>query len=169
MEAVALIFKYNQEEYVKAVRWHLFACRTITKRDLHVLAVGFSLSALYQIFISFSLASALIFVSLALPAIPIGMMYFYLPVNTYKRTAELQEEHTYVFTINGITVEASGTQTEIEWETYRDLWESDEFYFLMKTVRKFTIIPKRAFGSTEEKEWFEKFAMINMGMSRRLQ
>jgi len=168
MESVRLTFQFDRKEYVKAVRRYLFACRTITKRDLILLSICLPASILYQYYFAISLASFILFLNLALPAVAIWLLYFVIPPRTYKRTAQLREEYTYVFTLNYILVEELGTNSEVDWETYVDLWESEEFYFLMKTLRKYTIIPKRAFGSPEEKKWFERFASMNLSMSKRL-
>jgi len=53
-------------------------------------------------------------------------------------------------------------QREYKWSIYTEIWESADFYFLIQALRIYSIIPKRAFISLEEKQVFEALAFSNL-------
>lgn len=162
------MFKYTQNEYVEAEKQLMIVNKTMCKYDLP-LAVLFVFISMGNLFLSsFSRFSTVMFlVVLAFAAIEIFRHFFWLPLK-FKRTPEYHEESTIVFSADSIEWKTPGIDAEIEWGVYSELWESDDFYFLIETSRKHVPIPKRAFANLEERRAFEELARSNLRSAKRV-
>jgi len=55
----------------------------------------------------------------------------------------------------------------LKWSIYSDLWESDDFHYLIQAPRMYSLIPKRAFESHAEKQRFEEMTLLNLKCEKR--
>lgn len=168
MEKVELTFKYLQEEWVKAQRQYLFASKTITKTSVAIVGAYF-LFALVHLFASSFSALSLVLLGIAVLAILTGgALYFYMPAYNFARTAKYHEEYTLLFSKEGIKFKTPTINSQLQWNIYSELWESDAFYFLIQGVQTYTLVPKRAFQNAEEKQVFEEMALSELGGTKRI-
>lgn len=167
METVNLTFRYTQEEYVKSERQYLFASKIITKTSIVVLAIYLPFSLLYFILSSFSVLST-IALGIAIVVSVMGcVLYFYMPAYKFKKTSKYHEEYNVAFSNDGIKFKTPTINSELKWEIYSELWESDEFYFLVQALRIYTLIPKRVFQDSSTKQAFEEMAIANLKCGKR--
>ena len=168
MESVELTFRYNQSEYVKAERQYLFANKTITKTSVIVLSLFFPASLINLIFSSFSNLSV-IAVAVAIIAATAGsILYFYIPTYKFKRTAKYHEEYNLAFSAVGIKFKTPSIDSELKWSIYSEIWESNDFYFLIQAPHLYTLIPKRVFESPAVKQTFEEIVLSNLKCTKRV-
>ena len=167
MEEITLTFKYAQDEYVKAERQYLFANKTITKTNIAVLSLCLTLATAYLFLSSFSAASIVILATLLIMAIIISFLYFYIPILKFRDSAKHQEEYALTFSKGGIKFKTPSIDSDLMWDIYSALWESDSFYFLIQASRTYTIIPKRAFESLADMRVFEDMALSNLKAAKR--
>ncbi|MDR2889596.1 MAG: YcxB family protein [Lachnospiraceae bacterium] len=168
MKTVQLVFKYSKEEYVKAARQYLLAGNVIKMRDVMILMILILAAVFYLFFSSFSLLSIVALIVLLLVGMVGLIIYFYLPVVTYKRTLKFHEEYRLTFSDQGIRFKTPRIDTDLSWESYINLWESTDFYFLVQAPKRYSILPKRAFADVYEQDAFEKMALLNMQCDKRL-
>ncbi|WP_242866010.1 YcxB family protein [Desnuesiella massiliensis] len=72
-----------------------------------------------------------------------------------------------VFLKGIIKWKTSNIESELKWDIYSELWESDDFYFLIQAPRMYTLIPKRVFEDQEEKQTFEEITLSNLKSIKR--
>lgn len=168
MESVELKFKYTQSEYVKAERQYLIASKTISKTSIIVLAVYLPFSCLYLFLSSFS-ALSIISIVVALLALILGcILYFYTPVHKFVATSKYHEEYSLTFWNDRINFKTQTIDSELKWSVYSELWESNDFYYLIQAPRMYTLIPKRTFHNHEAQKAFEEIALSNIKRIKRI-
>lgn len=166
MKTVELTFRYTQDEYVKAHRQYLFASKTITKTSVIILAIYLPIVIFYLFLSSFHLLG-IIAVLIGLVALVIGcVLYFYIPVHQFKETLKYQEEYNLVFTNDNINFKTPTINTILNWDIYSEVWESNDFYFLIQAPRIYALIPKRAFTNVLMKQAFEEMVSSNLNRSK---
>ena len=168
MDAVEITFKYTKAEYVKADRQYLIASKTISKTSIVVLAI-FLPASLFYLFLSSLSVSGIIFTVVAVVAAIVGStLYFYIPYYKFKITPKYNEEYTLTFSDSGIMFKTPGIDSIIKWDTYSEIWESNDFYFLIQAPRMYALIPKRAFRSPAEMRMFEEVSISNLKCTKRV-
>ena len=154
METVSITFKYTQAEYVKAERQYLLASKTITKMNVVVLAIYLPFSLLYLFFSSFSVLS-IVAAGVAIFALIAGCaLYFYIPAYKFRATAKYQETYHLAFSKDGIEFKTTTIHSELKWDVYSELWESNDFYFLIHAPRRPTLISRRSSTPPSSKQAF---------------
>ena len=162
MDTVNLTFKYTQSEYVKAERKYLLASKIVSKTSMVILAIYFLFAITYLFLSSFSLWSIVFLAVAAIAGVMGCVLYFYIPVYKFKRTAKYQEEYSLSFSLDGIKFKTKTIDSELKWSIYSEAWESNAFYFLIQAPRMYTLIPKRAFVTSIEKNTFDKLVTSKM-------
>lgn len=162
MKTVQLTFKYTQSEYVKAVQQYLIANKTIRRYDLILVVVFWLFSISYLFISSFSTFSMILAGTVLIVTILGSWVYFFMPIFRYKQTAKYHDEYLLLFSKDIINWKTSNIETHFKWDVYSELWESNDFYFLIQKSHQYTIIPKRAFENQEEKQAFEEMALPNL-------
>lgn len=168
METIILIYNYLQSEFVKAMRQYLIANGTIRKYDPAIVA-AFLLFSIFFHFIFFLniLSVILLVITIIFSALEV-FLYFCLPVLVFKRNTKYHEEYTLTFSKEGITFKTPSINSVLQWSIYSELWESNDFYFLIQAPRMYSIIPKRAFLNPTDKQTFEEIAMSNIKRAKRV-
>ncbi len=167
LKTVQLVFQYTQSEYVKAERQYLIANKTIRRYDAILVAV-FLLFSISNLFLSSFSTFSIILLGIVLTATALrSLIYFLMPIRRFKQTAKYHEEYIMVFLKDIIKWKTSNIESELKWDIYSELWESDDFYFLIQAPRMYTLIPKRVFEDQEEKQTFEEITLSNLNSIKR--
>lgn len=150
-DRVDLQFKYSEAEYVAAAKYYLrktHHTRFSMAVALIVLGIGLAVWALSgdAVFSYVSLLTGAILLLLSVHN------YFVLPQRWYKNNPLLREEYRLQFSDEGIAFRTKDVDSTLKWSLYKDVWETDEFYFLLYGRHAFSLIPKRAFAD----EWQER-------------
>lgn len=169
METVNLIFKYSQKEYVKAFRQHLLLSKRVYRSDyiiihLIIAALGWLLfhnpdDWLYRMLFILCLIWGLI----------IYLGYFSVPVRNFKAEPKFRNEYQLTFSKNGIKFITEGINSNLSWSIYTDMIESADFYYLIQTRQMYTIIPKRAFISEEQRKLFAEIVQVGLSSTNQEQ
>ena len=162
METLNLAFKYTQSEYVKAERKYLLSSKVISKSSIVILAAYLLFAIAYLFLSSFSLWSIVALAIAVIVGIMGSVLYFYIPIYKFRSTAKYQEEYSLLFSLEGIKFKTKMIDSELKWGVYSEVWECNDFYFLIQTPRIYTLIPKRVFTSSTEKNTFDKLVTSNM-------
>jgi len=168
LETIELKFKYTQAEYVKAERQYLIANKTMRRYDAVLVVVFFLFSVCYLFLSSFSTLSIVVLVIVLIVSALGICLYFFIPVLKFKQTAKYHEEYQMFFSKDMIKWKTSSIESELKWSIYSEIWESNDFYFLIQAPRMYTLIPQRAFVNQEEKQDFEEIILSNLKSIKRL-
>lgn len=134
----------------------------MTKTGVFMLALYFPLS-LICLFLSSFHPLGIIALGVALFSAAVGcVLYFYLPVSRFKQTPKFREEYYLAFSRDGISFKTASVCSELKWDVYSEMWESDAFYFLIQAPKTYALIPKRAFCGPEARRAFEELASSNL-------
>ncbi|MGI8788109.1 MAG: YcxB family protein [Pyrinomonadaceae bacterium] len=81
--------------------------------------------------------------------------YFVAPHLRFRREPKLHDEYFLKFSEDGIVFKTADIDSNLQWSLYDKVWETEKFYFLFYGRNTFTLIPKRAFESREQKAVFK--------------
>lgn len=163
MDTVNIIFKYTQDEYVKAARVYLIASKIIRRFDIVLLAIFIPFSIIYFFLSHYSVLSIIILMLIILVSIIGFMAYFYIPVRNFRLTSKFHEEYRLTFSQDGISFKTPTIDSEIKWDVYSKAWESRDYYYLIQAPQMYMVVPKRAFNSDVEINSFEKIILSVLG------
>ena len=167
MESVTVSFRYEKDEFVKAERKFLFASKSISVTSVVVLGLYLPFSVWYLFSSGYS-AISIMSVSVAVLAAVLGcMVYFYVPISRFRQTAKFQEEYHLTFSPEAITFQTPSINSDLKWQVYAELWESESCYFLVQAPRSYTLIPKRVFADLAEQQAFEAIAVAQTQKAKR--
>jgi len=157
-DTVELKFQYTKEEYVKAFRLYLLADRAAGKFARGFILL-FSAFSIYYLLSSGFGALGILCCVLSAVAIAIELLlYFYIPHRNFINSPKLHEEYLLIFSPDEIIFRTSGIDSRLKWDIYSALWESGDFYFLVQASRNYTLVPKRVFKDSGEREIFKSLA-----------
>jgi len=78
-----------------------------------------------------------------------------LPARRFRADPRFKHEYCLRFVDDGIEFNTLLIESKISWELYKEAWETDKFYLLSDGASILTVIPKRAFASTEQESVFK--------------
>lgn len=94
------------------------------------------------------------------------MLYFYVPIKTFRSTSKFHEEYYLLFDDNGIKFKTATINSELKWDTYSNILSNKDFYFLIQNPRIYTVIPKRVFEDNQVIENFERLATNHLKIKK---
>lgn len=150
-EPVNLHFRYTREEYVAAVRqffdpfrlkfYGVFGALLLL---LGIFAAVVSDDPVYTWFLSiFGVVSLSLFYR----------SYFVAPRRWYGVVAA-RGDYTLRCSDEGIVFRAKDMESSLRWSLYREVRETERFYFLVYGKHAFSVIPKRVFTSARQEQDF---------------
>lgn len=167
MNQVDIRFQYTEEEFVKAVRKYLLASGTIKKADIVITLIGVPCILAYLFLSHFNWLSILLLVCTLLLCGMVGFLYFCGPVMSFRKVPKYAQEYHLNFSEERILFETAELNSELKWEIYTALSESEDCYYLVQTKQIYSILPKRAFAGETERLIFEQMAEKSMGCTKR--
>ncbi|MDR1066108.1 MAG: YcxB family protein [Clostridiales bacterium] len=72
-----------------------------------------------------------------------------------------------MFSKDNIRFRTQNVDSELKWDIYSELWESNDFYYLIQGPRLYTLIPKRAFINLALNQAFEEIVLSNLKSPKR--
>ena len=156
MEQVEIRFQYTEREFVKAVQKYLLTSGTIRKTDVVLAIIGVPCALLVLFLTSLKWLGVLLLLGTTWFSCTIGFLYWYGQVLKFRKTPKYMEKYHMVFSEGGILFETATLHSELKWDTYTALWESEDCYYLVQTKQIYSILPKRAFAGDAEKLAFER-------------
>ncbi|HEY0385674.1 MAG TPA: YcxB family protein [Pyrinomonadaceae bacterium] len=151
---VDLQFKYSESEYVRAARFYLqktYHTRFNILIALLVTCAGVALWALES-----DSVLGYVFTFLGAILLLLHCRTYFLPQRWYARNPKLHDEYHIQFSDEGLLFRTKDIDSSIKWDFYRDVWETEQFYFLVYGKDAFSVIPKRAFKDEIEEHLFRQ-------------
>ncbi|MBU5625734.1 YcxB family protein [Oscillibacter sp. MSJ-2] len=144
-------FQYTREEWVRCHRKYLFLSRTLTQIELWLAAVLCVLCVAYLVYFGPAWKSVSLCILCAAVVGMFWFMYFRQPHRIYDKTPGFDLPHVLDFNEDGVDYRTEGFVTSTPWEKFVTYVETDEAFFLAESRSVYTMIPKRALVSAEEK------------------
>jgi len=150
---IELRFRYEQIDYVRAVRLHL-SKRMRLRLDLAV-AVALGMTGLAFLVTEgvtwpavAATSSAVVFLCL------LGLAHFVMPVVAFWQQPKLHEKYLLRFADEGIHFKTASIDSTVEWKLYRELLSNEHTHLLVYGTNGFTAVPRRTFTSPEQDQRF---------------
>ena len=161
-EAISVTFHFTRDELMKAHRQYLVVRKIIKKYD----------NVLIAIFLVLSVALVLMTSLNILRIIPLGFVlifaalkyiwYFWYPEYRVKQSgSDFLDEVSMTFLLDGIMMGGSKLESKAQWSYFTEIYEGDDYYFLVRGKHDYYGIPKSAFADLEEMQVFREMASAN--------
>ena len=148
-DEIQLQFRYTEEDYVRAMRFHL-ARRMRLRLDVTVAVALALLSSFFLARDGDSSVAWLWILSGAASAILLAIVFtahFVVPIRKFRTQPKLHGEYTLIFRRDGIRFRTTSIDSRLEWTIYSEL-RSDEHSHLLIYGDGFTAIPRRVFPNS---------------------
>lgn len=143
-DKIKINFKCERDEYIKSRRKFLRESKTLSTGNIMFLII-MTLIEIVLLGIHEFFFSIIIGVLLVISYIMVYMLYFWQPGRLYDKTDFIKKEMAFEFTEKEITATINKKTRKTNWNIIEEIWESEEFVFLMQSKISYTLIPKRAF------------------------
>jgi hypothetical protein len=146
-EEICLRYRYTADEYASAIRTH-FARVLKTRRSIIVSLMALVIGVVLR---SIPVAGMSLLLMLMIFAVN-----YIVPRMWFRQEPKIRDEYRLRFAEDGIVFQTAQIDSQIRWELYNRIVESDRFFLLYFGKRSFTIIPKRAFAGVEQEARFRE-------------
>jgi hypothetical protein len=161
--SVTLRFRYTEEDYVRAMRFHL-SKRMRPRLDV-VAAIVLGLLSAYMLFAgagpdwlwAFGCAASLLLFAI------LWFAWFVLPARAFRLEPKLHGEYLIEFGPDRIEFRTDGIDSRIEWKLYRELRSDDHTHLLVHGSNGFTALPRRVFAGPPEEAAFLQLVRQHVG------
>lgn len=152
---VELSFRYQERDYVRAMRAH-FASRLRLRLDIFLAVVVTGVGAYLwrtpalQWFGLACILLAVVFILLIVAAFTV------IPRLAFRREPKFRDEYSLTFSPDGIHFRTAHLDSQLQWSMYSHALMDAHSYVLYYGSHQFTVIPKRVFQSVEQQQSFEQ-------------
>jgi hypothetical protein len=161
-ERVHLHFKYSEEEWVAASRLY------ITGQPALLLRFGVAFLMLALSFIFFAIINEVV-MSLFLMSVGVVLstfvlaLFFIFPRQRFRSDPKYRDEFFLEFTDDGIRFQTEQIDSRLGWGLYTRVLENERFYVLVYGKGMISVIPKRAFTTSDQETTFRKMLRRKLG------
>jgi len=153
-EAVSLLFRYAESDYVRALRAH-YSSRLRVRLDI-VAAIVTALLGIYSLRSPdyhwlgiFCLVASFVLVLMLFAA------FVVIPPLAFRSEAKFRDDYSLTFSQDGIHFRTAHIDSHLQWSMYSRALIDQYSYVLYYGSRQFTVIPKRVFQNAEQQQIFE--------------
>jgi len=161
MDKVTINFQYTKNEYIFAFRRYLLQSKIIKKLDLVIVSVLAVFEVFLLIWNGFSLYSLVLGMIVIFYTLMFALLYLLQPANVYNRTPKLHQQYKLSFTTENINYKTADVSSILNWDIYSEIWNCNDFFYLIQAKNIYTIIPKRVFKNVNDLKTFEKIILSN--------
>ena len=149
---IKLTFRYLPGEYVRAVNEHQLSDR----RLIPDLIISWVVAGIGIWTIRFGTEQYFWFgviicgIGLAYSTL-VAVMLVVVPRAMIAGNPKLRDEYQLTFSDQGVRFQTASIDSNLDWSLYQRAVEGRDFYFLYWSRRQFTVIPKRAFATADDR------------------
>ncbi|HEY2460209.1 MAG TPA: YcxB family protein [Candidatus Acidoferrum sp.] len=155
MDSIHLSFRYEERDYVRAMRSH-YASRLRLKTDIIAIVLGGALG----IYACQSLDSpwwgVVLVCSTGLLALLLVAAFTVLPKRLFRGEPKFRDEYSLTFSGDGIHFQTVHIDSHLQWSMYHRATVDRHSFILYHGTAAFSVIPKRVFESDEQRLAFER-------------
>jgi len=154
-ESVSLLFRYEESDYVRAMRAH-YSSRLRVRLDIvasivvALLAVYFWRSPDYHWLSLVCLVASFVLVFILFAA------FIVIPPFAFRSEPKFRDDYSLTFSQDGIHFRTAHIDSQLQWSMYSRALIDEHSYVLYYGSRQFTVIPKRVFQNPEQQQLFEQ-------------
>ena len=170
-EAVQLSFRYSEEEYLAAIRFYFWHSKTLLGRAIVTYVLFSAGLVLLPLAMGFHLP---VWANLALVGIAgVALFHGYVvdrPRTYFQGDPKFRDDYHLTFTDAGIEFHTQNMSSMTAWNFYSGVVESDSFYILIygRNIHSLSIVPKRAFQSSNQDTTFRQILRRNVDPTLKL-
>jgi hypothetical protein len=152
---VALSFRYTASDYARALRAH-YASHLRLRLDAVVILVT-AAAGIYLLRSSGSHWLGIVsLVASGTLALMILAAFTVMPILMFRREPKFRDQYSLRFSSDGIHFHTDHIDSQLRWTMYSRALIDAHSYVLYYGARQFTVIPKRAFDSVDQRDAFER-------------
>lgn len=170
-EAVQLSFQYTEEEYLAAIRFYFWHSKALLGRAI----VVYALFSVGLVLLPLSLGfHPPVWINLALVGIAgLALFHGYVgdrPRDYFRGNPKFRDEYHLTLTDAGIEFHTQNMSSMTAWNFYSGVVEGDSFYILVygNNIHSLSIVPKRAFQSSNQETTFRQILRRNVDPALKL-
>lgn len=141
---IKIKFICEKDEYIKSRRKFLRESKTLSTGNIIFLII-MTIIEIFFLAIHEFFFSIIIGVLLIISYVMVYILYFLQPGKLYDKTDFIKKEMLFEFSEKEILATINKKTGKTNWNIIKEIWESEEFIFLMQSNISYTLIPKRAF------------------------
>lgn len=147
-------FKYSENEYCKAMRGYYINSNKMKIDGIFLVLLMF--------YIAFSWSTSdtrlrfLLVTACGLYLIFMIFLLVFVPRMLFRQNSKFKDEYALSITEDGIHFKTVHLNSKLDWNYYKKVWESKQFYYLFYGKKLFTIIPKRSFNTFNQETEFRE-------------
>jgi hypothetical protein len=152
---ISISFRYAERDYVQAMRAH-YVRHLRLRLDIIVIVIVAGIGAyivrsqdLQWLGLS-CIAVAVLFTLMLVSAFTI------IPLLVFRREPKFRDEYSLTFSPGGIHFRTAHIDSQLQWNLYSWALITARSFILYYSSRQFTVIPKRIFKDTEQRQAFEQ-------------
>jgi hypothetical protein len=159
--AVNISFRYVESDYIRALRAHYASVLRLRLDMIVVVALAAIGVYLWQSpssrWFGVACVSAATLFSLMLVA-----AFTVIPRLAFRRKPKFRDEYSLELSPQGIHFRTAHINSQLQWSMYSRALVDAHSYVLYHGSRQFTVIPKRVFQSSEQRQAFEQLLAQNV-------
>lgn len=151
---VKVRFANSEADYIEASRAYSYGSSR-ARIDLIIEVMALIVGIILFWVLGFSLAWVLLIIAGIVGIIIRILGYFVLPKIRYRKEPKYKEEYFLEFDDDGIKFKTESLESKLEWSLYNKVIETEKTYVLVHSRYNFSIIPKKAFLTENDKIEFK--------------
>jgi len=151
---VNLLFRYVQNDYVRAVRAHYATPLRLRFDAVAIIVVGALGIYLWPSSRDHLMGVICVTASLGLTLL-LAVAFILIPPMVFRSNPKFRDEYALTFSPEGIRFRTVHIDSQLQWSLYTRALIDENSYVLYYGTRDFTVIPKRIFSSAEQQEVFD--------------
>jgi YcxB-like protein len=170
-DAVQLSFRYTEDEYLAAIRFYFWHSTPLQTRAIVIYVLVSAVLVVLVSLLGFSLPVWAYVILIGIAGVALFHGYVIDRPRAYFRAdPKFRDEYHMTFTDAGIEFHTQDMSAMIAWSIYSGVVESDSFYILLygRSIPSLTILPKRAFQSSNEETSFRQMLRRNLDPAFKL-
>ncbi|HYV12854.1 MAG TPA: YcxB family protein [Pyrinomonadaceae bacterium] len=170
-EAVQLSFRYSEEEYLAAIRFYFWHSKTLLARAIVAYVLLSAGLVVLVAWMGFPVPFWFYFALVAMAGVALFQGFVVDRPRTYfQGDPKFRDDYYLTFTDAGIEFHTQNMSSMTAWNFYSGVVENDSFYILIygKNIHSLSIVPKRAFQSSNQETTFRQILRRNVDPTLKL-
>lgn len=166
-EAVSLLFRYSESDYVRALRAH-YSSRLRVQLDI-VAAIAAALLGVYSWRSpDYHWLGVVCLVASVVLVLMLFAAFVVIPPLAFRSETKFRDNYSLTFSQDGIHFRTAHIDSQLQWSIYSRALIDERSYVLYYGSRQFTVIPKRVFQNAEQQQLFERLLTQHVSKIVRL-
>jgi hypothetical protein len=160
METVSLSFRYDEHDYVRAMRAH-YASRLRLPLDIAVVVVV-AVIGVYELRSGSQRFGIALLTLSGIFALMLVSAFAVIPRIAFRSQPKFRDDYSLTFTPQGIHFRTTHIESDLQWSMYTRALVDAHSFILYYGSQQFTVVPKRVFQDVAQRQTFERLLTQNV-------